>query len=145
MISDDYLPEYYVSYRSNLNIEQMVSRCPGALLIETDLLCDRALAIKGPDENRGYLTLVPSAGSKVHVALWKITRKDKEALDRYEDVGHLYEIEHLILGGKKCFCYVMKSIFPSARPTEQYMELCKKGYEENGFDPLYLESALRRY
>lgn len=78
MLPDDYLPEYYLAYGSNLNIQQMISICPAALLIETDLLCDRTLAIKGADDEHGYLTLVPSAGSKVHVALWKITKRTRK-------------------------------------------------------------------
>lgn len=142
---DEYLPEYYLAYGSNLNIERMVSRCPNALLIETDLLCDRELAIKGPEDDQGYLTLVNHPGSKVHVALWKITQEDKDALDQNPVLHDLYDIEHLILGGKHCFCYVMKSIYPTARPSEQYMDLCRQGYIENGFDPLYLESARHRF
>jgi len=145
LLPDDYLPEYYLAYGSNLNIQQMISICPAALLIETDLLCDRTLAIKGADDEHGYLTLVPSDGSKVHVALWKITKKDKEALDHSRLLSSMYEIEHLILGGKHCFCYIMKSIYPTAVADPAYMEICRQGYIENGFDPIYLDCAKHRY
>lgn len=141
---DNYLDEYYVAYGSNLNIEQMISRCPDALLIETETLHDRGLAIKGPIEGHGSLTLIKEPGGKVHVVLWKITRQDKEKLDRYEALNRLYEVEHFVLGGKKCFTYIMKNIYPTTSTTREYMEICEKGYEENGFDPIYLQSAITR-
>lgn len=141
---EDYLSEYYLAYGSNLNIEDMVKRCPDALFMETDLLCDRALTFKGEADGRGFLTLVGESGSKVNVALWKLTERDVRSLDDYEELGDLYEIEHLMLGNKRCFTYVMKSRYPSALPSAEYMKKVEKGYQDCGFDLCYLQQALLR-
>ena len=73
---------YYIAYGSNLNVNQMRWRCPGARIIGTSELQDFRLMFKG-SKTGSYLTVEPEKGSKVPVAVWVVTAEDELALDRY--------------------------------------------------------------
>jgi hypothetical protein len=75
----------------------------------------------------GYASVVPHAAEAVHGILWRITRGDLDALDRYEDVaGGLYDrcmltVQH---GGESLSAttYVGRSRAPG-RARVEYCEL----------------------
>lgn len=63
---------YYIAYGSNLNVQQMRWRCPGARIIGTSELQDYRLLFKG-SKTGSYLTVEPKKGCTVPVAVWDMT------------------------------------------------------------------------
>ena len=80
---------YYIAYGSNLNVAQMVRRCPEAKPIGTAVLENYILYFKGSGSGY-YLTIEQKIGSKVPVAIWEVTGEDEKALDRYEGYPRFY-------------------------------------------------------
>ena len=67
---------YYIAYGSNLNVQQMRWRCPGARIIGTSELQDYRLLFKG-SKTGSYLTVEPKKGCTVPVAVWEVTDQDE--------------------------------------------------------------------
>ena len=144
--------KYYIAYGSNLNVEQMRWRCPGATITGTALIPDYRLLFRG-SKTGSYLTIEPAAGFNVPAAIWAVTDADECSLDRYEGYPTFYykqEMELDIIGirtGKhrrrKAFVYIMHEDRPIGIPTRTYMSTCWNGYDRFGFDPDYLLTALK--
>ncbi|MEQ2007749.1 MAG: gamma-glutamylcyclotransferase family protein [Limisphaerales bacterium] len=73
----------YFAYGSNMDVDQMASRCPGAVLVGRALLPEQAFRIN----THGVATVIPAKGSDVHGVLWKIAPAHEASLDRYEGVA----------------------------------------------------------
>ena len=144
---------YYIAYGSNLNVEQMIRRCPGAIPIGTAELENYILYFRGSGSGY-YLTIEPKIGSKVPVAIWEVTGEDEEALDRYEGYPRFYYKQDFTLpvkmlnGGMieelSCFAYIMTEGRRVGIPTQYYMETCIQGYRDFGFDTKILKRTVER-
>lgn len=142
---------YYVAYGSNLNVEQMLRRCPSARIIGTSEIKDYQLMFKG-SQTGAYLTIEPREGSNVPVAAWEVTAEDERALDRYEGFPRFYykaEMKLPIKGirsGKirtrTVFVYIMHEDRSFGIPSRYYMEVCRDGYKAFGFNEDTLFDAL---
>ena len=81
------MPEtLYFAYGSNIDLEQMVRRCPAAQVVGPVTLENYELAFRGS----GFATIVPKKGGVVHGLLWSITPLCEQALDRYEGYPRHY-------------------------------------------------------
>lgn len=142
---------YYVAYGSNLNVEQMLTRCPSARVIGTSEIPDYQLMFKG-SQSGSYLTIEPMQGSSVPVAVWEVSASDERALDHYEGWPRFYykkEMELPIKGitsGKvrmrRVFAYIMHEDRHFGIPSRYYMETCLEGYATFHFDEAKLYEAL---
>ncbi len=74
----------YFAYGSNMDVEQMNHRCPGARILAIAKVDDYGFAI----DNRGYATILPMIGSHVEGLLWSVTERDIASLDRYEGISN---------------------------------------------------------
>ena len=98
----------YIAYGSNLNVGQMVYRCPDAKLI-------------------GVATVEPKYGWQVPIAVWKISAADERNLDRYEGYPHLYykkDIEVTMDSGytEIGMIYLMTSRYNQpSKPSDRYV------------------------
>ena len=61
---------YYLAYGSNLNVEQMTNRCPGAKRVGSFYLNGYRLVF------RGVADFEKDTDSKLALGLWEITEKD---------------------------------------------------------------------
>ena len=78
----------YFAYGSNMNLEQMARRCPGAQLGSRARLSGWRYFING----NGYAGIEEFPGSEVWGCLWSLNSRHWEALDEYEGVdGGYYE------------------------------------------------------
>lgn len=147
------MKRYYIAYGSNLNILQMRRRCPSARVIGTAELQGYELLFKG-SRTGSYLTIEKKEGSTVPVAAWEVKTEDEEALDRYEGFPAFYYKAELtlsikgIVSGKirnrKCFVYIMHEDRPLGIPSDFYMDTCREGYQDFGFDEKVLADAFER-
>ncbi len=143
---------YYIAYGSNLNIRQMLMRCPAAKIVGTSEIPDYRLLFKG-SMTGAYLTIEKCEGASVPVAVWSVNEDDEHALDRYEGFPRFYYKAEMtlpikgILSGKerirRVFVYIMHEDRPFGIPCSYYMETCREGYRAFGFDQIKLIEALR--
>ena len=141
---------YYIAYGSNLNVRQMMMRCPTARLIGTSVIKDYRLMFKG-SQTGSYLTIEERNGGSVPVVIWEVTESDVAALDRYEGFPSFYYKKELRLqykdirtGGRRtvnAFAYIMYENRPIGIPSNFYMRTCLEGYDAFFFDRKVLAAA----
>lgn len=144
--------KYYVAYGSNLNVRQMLIRCPNARIIGTSEIPDYELLFKG-SKTGSYLTIESKVGASVPVGVWKVNSTDETALDRYEGFPTFYyktEVELPIKGirtgkirNRTAFVYIMHEDRPFGIPSRYYVETCLEGYRNFGFDKNVLFEAVK--
>lgn len=141
----------YVAYGSNLNVEQMRYRCPTAKVYGRGTLHGYRLLFKGGKDN-AYLTIEPKEGGEVPVVVWDIKPEDEIALDRYEGYPSFYykeDTEIELETGKVVvsMVYIMtKKMEERIRlnlPSRSYLATVKEGYEDHGFDLVFIEEAIK--
>ncbi len=137
----------YFAYGSNINLDQMKRRCPGAVPIMPVILNNYELSFRGMG---GVATIMPKAGSKVHGLLWDITPECEHALDRYEGFPNLYGKETMIVKDKdicsySVMAYVMTPQYAdfASEPSPGYFNGILEGYKQNGIPTQPLYNALR--
>ena len=143
---------YYLAYGSNLNVPQMRRRCPGATILGTAKLRGWELLFRG-SKTGSYLTIEEREGCEVPVAVWVVTPEDEAALDRYEGFpGFYYKKEFRvqykgILTGRRrkitAFAYIMHEDRKVGIPSKYYMDVCREGYADFGFDAKKLSEAFK--
>lgn len=135
------MKKYYIAYGSNLNVQQMKVRCPGAVIVGQGELKDWRLLFRG-SKTGAYLTIMPEKGMYVPVAIWSVTKQDELALDRYEGYPTFYYKKMLTLNtGVPAFAYIMHEDRPMGIPSVHYMDVCKAGYDAFEFDKKILDEA----
>jgi gamma-glutamylcyclotransferase (GGCT)/AIG2-like uncharacterized protein YtfP len=113
---------HYFAYGSNMDPKHMAKLCPQA----------EALGLARLDHHRffiahgGYGSVAPKRGAVVHGVVWRISARDRVALDAYEAIGDgLYQhaTVPVHLGDKllRALIYVANDPRP-ARPSPQYRE-----------------------
>lgn len=132
---------HYLAYGSNLCKARMRQRCPDARPVGRATIHDARLIFRGPAD------VVTKTGDRVVCGLWKISRSDMSALDRFEGVsGGFYERRKALVkvDGKKvdALIYVMKAtgIMP---PSHTYYDVVRRGYQDFGIDEAQLDEAIR--
>ncbi len=143
--------KYYIAYGSNLNIDQMNHRCPGASIAGTSEIQDYQLLFKG-SKTGAYLTIEPKKDSRVPVAVWEVTDDNELSLDRYEGCPNFYyktemeipvtSISDREVRNLRAFVYIMHEERKIDVPSQRYVDVCLAGYKAFGFDEKYLYDAL---
>lgn len=144
---------YYIAYGSNLNIRQMLRRCPGARVLGTASLTGWELLFKG-SRTGSYLTIEEGGDGMVPVVVWEVTASDEAALDRYEGFPNFYYKRDIqlkykgIQTGKRrtvtAFAYIMHEDRPVGVPSNFYMRTCLDGYNTFRFNKNILIDAYNK-
>lgn len=139
--------KFYLAYGSNLNVEQMKQRCPGAVMIGMTWLEDYRITFRG-NSRSGVANIEPRKGSRVPVGIWSITQGDERNLDRYEGYPWLYDkhefrVKLPDLHTVSAIAYIMTPGRRWAAPSPYYLHTIKQGYEDFGFDRRNLLYAAR--
>jgi gamma-glutamylcyclotransferase (GGCT)/AIG2-like uncharacterized protein YtfP len=117
----------YFAYGSNLNLDGMASRCPDSEPVGVATLRGWALTF------RGVADIEPREGARTFGALWQISARDLERLDRYEGHPGLYRRELLPVqttdGPVQAVTYVMNDDYLGL-PSSAYYEVIRRGYEQ---------------
>ena len=137
---------YYISYGSNMNVEQMARRCPNTKIYGNGKL-------KGWKLVFNYHADIIETGKEddlVPVVVWKLeNKKDECSLDRYEGYPNYYR--KILIPVKmdetgkevRAMVYVMadrrKGIYP---PSVDYFKCILEGYMANNINPSPLYKAL---
>ena len=130
----------YFAYGSNMHLEQMAARCPGARLL--DLVAKRGWRFIIND--RGYVTAVEDASAETLGCLWELTDAHWETLDRYEGVSSGYyhrvncQVNRLDSGEPlDAVAYRASSETPGV-PTVKYADVVFGGARQIGLPEQYV-------
>ena len=122
----------YFAYGSNMNLDQMASRCPGAKLDVVAKLSNWRYFING----NGYAGIEEFPGSEVWGCLWKLNFSHWEALDQYEGVdGGYYEKKILKVGRESgneeidAWVYLSNN-YDYGIPSSAYQEIVIRGAKD---------------
>lgn len=128
----------YLAYGSNLSKAQMVERCPESEALGAFQLPHYRLAF------RGVATIVEDHAAQVPVALYRLSEADEAMLDKFEEVGTLYEKISLpiIHEGEMLLAmtYVMTG-YDTAPPTQRYVTRIREGYRDWEMEEIWLDEA----
>lgn len=133
------MSKYYMAYGSNMNIDNMMIRCPFAEFVGWQYLYGYRLMFNH------YATIVKNKNSVVPVLIWEITDDDEKKLDIYECYPTLYHKETIkcLIEGEwtDVMVYVMNNFIP-APPTKQYFNYILSAYRTFSLPADYLKDAL---
>ena len=100
-----------------------------------------------------YLTIEKKRGGKVPVAVWEVSAENEKALDRYEGFPTFYYKKNMNVNVKlpdgtfarrAAFVYVMHEERPLGKPSRAYVDVCREGYREFGFNERFIDNAIER-
>ena len=130
----------YFAYGSNLHHFQMKRRCKDSIYIKKINLKNFKLTFRSKYR---AADIELKKNSNVPGGLFKISKSDEKKLDLYEDFPNLYKKYYFDYYGKKVMTYTMvkKSVFKF--PTERYLNIVKKGYQDCKLDKKILTKALK--
>ncbi len=139
--------KFYLAYGSNLNVEQMKYRCPGAVMIGSTFIEDYRITFRR-GSCTGVANIEPRKGSRVPVGIWSITQADEKALDRYEGFPFLYRKQEFRvklpdLRTVTAIAYIMTPGRNWGMPSPFYLHTIKEGYKDFSFDSRKLLYAAR--
>lgn len=143
----------YFAYGSNLRGAHMRRLCPDHVFVGAARLGDHRLAFTLPDEEweGGVADLLPSPGTVVWGALYRISAADLAALDRYEgfdpgrpDGGNAYlrrEVAVTSADGavhRNVWCYFVDRPRGHVPPSPAYRAALLEGAVERGLPPEHI-------
>ena len=133
----------YFAYGSNLDVTQMLRRCPDATDPRAATLADHDWLIN----ERGVATVEPLDGAHVYGVLWQISDHDLTVLDSAEGVPIRYRRERMVVqtddGPAEAWVYVDHRVEPGA-PRPGYLERIIDGAVHHGLPQRWLD-YLRRW
>jgi len=133
----------YFAYGSNLCVDQMAQRCPGARDPLQAVLADHDWLIN----ERGVATVQPFAGNTVHGVLWRVDDHDLAMLDSAEGVPVRYRRERLtvqtVTGAALAWVYIDHRVEPG-QPRPGYLERVIDGAVHHGLPSRWVD-FLRRW
>ena len=131
----------YVAYGSNMDLNQMVFRCPNSRYYGTGVIEDYRLMYKSR-----YATIEPEKDYKVPVVIFEISKADETMLDRYEGYPTFYEKKMIKVKMEdkivEAMVYIMKNGNYFALPEPTYYINMEESYKIFGFDMEILEESL---
>ena len=140
---------FYFGYGANLNVGNMLFRCPNAKPVVKMVLPNYRLVF------RGVADIEPAKGEEVQGAIWTITDKCEKALDRFEGFPHLYRKEYFTIkmtgqlaedfGKTADVMYYTMNSREYDFPTQGYYSTIYQGYKDWNLDIDSLDTATQLY
>ena len=134
------MPIFYFAYGSNMNLDQMAMRCPGADVGPVACLGGWKYFING----NGYAGIEKDDNSEVIGCLWTLKDKHWKALDHYEGVAGGYyermEMDLELLGEQstvRCWVYLSCN-YEYGVPAARYQQVVVEGARQVGLPADYL-------
>jgi hypothetical protein len=146
---------FYIAYGSNINIEQMKMRCPNTIEIMEEVLTPYEITFR-QTELGSFLDMDMSARlidncyvMRTPVVIYALTKEDEQRLDGFEHYPDIYIKKNVVFVVDKglylsCYYYTLKEKTPYGKPSDKYVNICKKGYENHNFDQSILLDALKK-
>ena len=147
--------DYYFAYGSNMNLEQIRSRCGRPVVVSVARLPEHRLSFYGYAEtwDGAMETVEPAPGSEVWGVIFRLSRLDWERLDewqgaRLDGAGMYFHFPATVMDLEGCEHNVRlyrKDVQGEPRnPSREYLEHIVRGAAENGLPPRYVAELLNR-
>lgn len=140
------MSKLYIAYGSNLNKKQMKIRCPDATFVGAGIIHDFQLLFRGG--KNAVATIEPCEKESVQAGLWKISKEDEYALDRYEGYPTLYYKKSfkVQLNGERveAMAYIMDPQYIIGAPSASYYQTIVQGYQDCNLDVTRLNQAVQK-
>lgn len=117
----------------------MKRRCKDSVFLKKINLSDFKLTFRSKYR---AADIEPKKNSIVSGALFEISKSDEKKLDVYEDYPALYKKYYFYYYGKKVMTYTMVKKSQFRFPTERYLNVIKKGYEDCKLNLKFLKQGL---
>ena len=140
----------YISYGSNMSVEQMAFRCPGAKIVGTGVIEGWQLLFRGRPYSAVATVEKGRWNEKVPVLVWEINRTHEKALDIYEGFPTLYtkvNIPVQLDSGEyieSAMAYVIDPTLEFGAPSTYYFSVIRNAYLEFGFNMKALKKAVEK-
>jgi gamma-glutamylcyclotransferase len=139
----------YFAYGSNLDGDQMRSRCPSARLVGRAVLANHALTFGGFSHHWGgaVASVLHVPGARVEGLLYQIDEDDVRALDRFEGHPFAYErVAKVVVDerGRRRRAALYRQPeddFEPWPPPQRYFDVLWREYARLGFDAGVLATA----
>jgi len=123
----------YFAYGSNLDLDQITTRCPSAEPLESARLHGHRLAFAGCSATWGgaVATVICSSRATVEGGLYWMTDDDAARLDQYEGAAYQRRLIHVEIAPDRfveAVTYVQRAPVEAA-PTAAYLARIRSGYE----------------
>jgi hypothetical protein len=139
------MEKLYIAYGSNLNLAQMVARCPSSRVYAQGVLNNWELAYRGNKTN-SHATIIRKQGAIVPVLVWEIQPEDEEQLDIYEGYPYYYFKKDIMIyingKKKKAMVYIMNENQLPGKPSDRYIQTILQGYIDNDMDVTIQKKSL---
>jgi gamma-glutamylcyclotransferase (GGCT)/AIG2-like uncharacterized protein YtfP len=137
------LMDLYFAYGSNMNIEQMKRRCPGASLKEPGYILNWRYFING----NGYAGIERQEGSVVFGGIWELQDFHWVSLDQYEavDQGFYQKVKITVSAGdldrsKEVHASLyLSNNYEYGKPSSAYQEIVMQGGHDLKLKKDYLQ------
>jgi len=140
---------HYFSYGSNMSIRRLLARVPSATKIDTGILERHQLrfhkaAIKDGSAKCDAME-TGHRDHRIYGVLFDIAEHEKPVLDRYEGLGHGYEVKDVIVKLNtgpvvEAYTYYATIIDPALKPLNWYKEHVVRGARENALPENYIRA-----
>ena len=140
----------YIAYGSNMSVEQMARRCPGAKIIGTGVIEGWQLLFRGRPYSAVATVEKGRWNSKVPVLVWEINKNHERALDIYEGFPRLYTKTNIPVqmdNGEfidEAMAYVIDPTLDFGAPSAYYFGVIRDAYLDFGFDVDKLKKAVEK-
>ena len=132
----------YFAYGMNTNLDQMESRCPGAVSLGPAWIDDYELVF------RTHADIAQSPGSICYGVLWDISKQDLQALDQLEGFPYYYTRFRVRVNTGNSFVYAltyqMNDQSYLQEPGRGYLDMVTEGYQQNGVPTNQINQAINR-
>lgn len=129
----------YAAYGSNLNIDQMLSRCPDATIAGAGYILNYRLIF------RNVADIEPAPGFRVPVGLWHISEEDEQSLDAHEGAPTLYRQQSFLVLADDAVVFAMAYLMNEtgySPPSNDYLKTVQEGYADFDLMRYYLDTAV---
>lgn len=142
----------YFAYGSNLDTQQMSTRCPGARPVARAALLHHVMTFGGfsPRWGGAVANVVRRPDGVVAGLLYALSVEHVEALDRFEGHPHAYQRERKLVvdetGKRHCAVLYRQPArgFRPCPPPQRYLRVIDTAYRRLGFDVEALALAAGR-
>ena len=145
---------HYFAYGSNMCLEQMQNRCPGAQVLGVAHLKNHRLCfpqVSPKRQNAGVASIKADAGAVVEGVVYSISTEHLRQLDFYEDLGWLYDRHALdvqrTVDGQSCRCWTYQARADHALhfpPSMHYIDTILHAAASHGLTQAY-QNMLRSF
>lgn len=128
---------YYFAYGANLNKKVMQERCPDGKPLFTATLPNYKLVFVGWSRQwrGGVASIKASRGDRVRGAIYEITEKCLQRLDKYEGYpGNYHRLKVIVFGEDdepiEAITYIKAGQLEETSPSKEYLAIIQQGLRD---------------